>query len=66
MHLAHLRLRDFRNYAPLVALGGALAFHDVCPALHSVMQAVVEHVLPDTRFSARCLVEGLLVLERVG
>jgi predicted O-methyltransferase YrrM len=66
LHTAEAVHRDFRNYAPLVALGGALAFHDVCPALHSVMQAVVEHVLPDTRFSAMCLVDGLLVLERVG
>jgi hypothetical protein len=29
------------------------------------MQAVIEHVLPDRRFAAKCLVDGLLVLERV-
>ncbi len=64
LHSAEAVVRDFRSYAPLVAVGGALAFHDVCPAIHSVMGAVVEHVLPDRRFLAKCLVDGLLVLER--
>ena len=64
MHLASLRLRDFRNYAPMVALGGGLVFHDVCPATHSVMQVIVKHVLADPRFEARCMVDGLLILER--
>ncbi len=66
LHTAEAVRNDYCNYAPLVAIGGVLAFHDVCPALHSVMQAVVEDVLPDRRFLARCLVDGLLVLERVG
>jgi predicted O-methyltransferase YrrM len=64
----HTRLaveRDFSNFAPLVANGGALLFHDVCPAIHSVMQAVIECVLPDKRFKAVCLVDGLLIVERV-
>lgn len=65
LHTAVAVLRDFRNYAPMVAVGGALAFHDVCPAIHSVMQTVVAHVLSDRRFQARCLVDGLLILERV-
>jgi MMP 1-O-methyltransferase len=65
LHTADAIRRDFENYAPLVASGGALLFHDVCPAIHTVMQAVVERVLPDERFRARCLVDGLLVLERV-
>jgi predicted O-methyltransferase YrrM len=66
LHTADAVARDFYAYAPLVAAGGALLFHDVCPALHPVMQAVIEHVLPDRRFKAKCLVDGLLVLECVG
>jgi predicted O-methyltransferase YrrM len=65
LHTAQAVARDFHNYAPLLAAGGVLAFHDVCPAIHSVLQAVVQHVLPDRRFQVRCLVDGLLVLERV-
>jgi predicted O-methyltransferase YrrM len=56
---------DFVNYAPLAAVGGALVFHDVCPAIHSVFRLVIERVLPDRRFEIKCLVDGLAVFERV-
>jgi hypothetical protein len=65
LHTADAVRRDFLNYAPMVAIGGAIAFHDVCPALHSVMQTVVTDAMTDRRFAAKCLVDGLLVLERV-
>jgi hypothetical protein len=65
LHTTEAVARDFQNYLPLMAAGGCLLFHDACPALHSVMQAIVEHVLTDQRVKALCLVDGLLVLERV-
>lgn len=55
---------DFEAYAPLVAPGGALVFHDVAPQIFSVFRFVLERVLADPRFHARCLVDGLLILER--
>jgi predicted O-methyltransferase YrrM len=55
---------DFELYAPLVAPGGALVFHDVCPAIYSVFRLVTERVLTDARFEIRCLVDGLAIFER--
>jgi len=55
---------DFERYSTLIAPGGALVFHDVTPQIFSVFRFVVECVLTDPRFEAKCLVDGLLVLER--
>ncbi len=56
--------RDYLGYSPLVAPGGALIFHDVCPQIYSVCRVIVEQVLHDPRFEMKCLVEGLAVFER--
>lgn len=55
---------DFRLYAPLVAPGGAMLFHDVAPQIEPVMRFVFGRVLRDQRFTLRCLVDGLAVFER--
>ena len=57
-------LSDFKLYAPLLAAGGALVFHDVVPALHGVFSTVMNCVMHDHRFEAKCMVEGLMVFER--
>lgn len=56
---------DYELYAPLVAEGGALAFHDVDPAIEPVMRLVLGRVLHESRFAIRCLADGLAVFERV-
>ncbi len=66
LHTADAMLNDFINYVPLVRPGGALLIHDVEPARYSVMRIVLERVLTDDRFEPKCLVDGLLVLERRG
>lgn len=64
LHTERGVMSDFENYLPLVAPGGALLFHDVCPQIHSVMRVVFERVLTDPRFEIKCLVDGLAVFER--
>ncbi len=56
---------DFDLYAPLVAPGGALVFHDVAPQIETVMRFVLGYVITDARFAFRALVDGLAVFERV-
>lgn len=65
LHTYAATLADFMNYAPLVRPGGALLIHDVEPARYSVLRVVVEHVLADPRFTPICMIDGLLVLERL-
>jgi predicted O-methyltransferase YrrM len=65
LHTYAATAADFANYAPLVRPGGALVIHDVEPARYSVLRVVLEKVLADKRFAPKCLVDGLLVLERV-
>lgn len=64
LHTEAAMSADFVNYAPLVKPRGALLIHDVEPPRYSVLRVVIERVLPDPRFRAVCLVDGLLVLER--
>ncbi len=64
LHTTDGVLFDFDNYSSLIAPGGALLFHDVVPQLFSVMRMAVERMMNDSRFVAKCLVDGLLVLER--
>jgi hypothetical protein len=66
LHTAAAVAADFHAYGELAAVGGALALHDAAPQIYSVLRVVVEQVLPDHRFRPKCLVDGLLVLERVG
>ncbi len=66
LHTEAAATADYINYAPLVRPGGVLLIHDVEPARYGVMRVVLERVLPDGRFVPRCLVDGLLALERKG
>ena len=65
LHTYAATLADFMNYASFVKPGGALLIHDVEPARYSVLRVVIEHVLADPRFTPKCMVDGLLVLERL-
>lgn len=64
LHTYAATAADVANYAPLVRPGGALLIHDVEPARYSVMRVVIERVLRDPAFVPKCMVDGLLVLER--
>jgi predicted O-methyltransferase YrrM len=56
---------DFELYAPLVAPGGALLFHDVAMQIETVMRFVLGEAITDPRFALRALVDGLAVFERL-
>ncbi len=64
-HTESAALRDIDNYSPLLKPGGALLIHDVTSNYYTVMRTVIEHLLSDTRFTWKCLVDGLAVLERI-
>ncbi|UCD75411.1 MAG: class I SAM-dependent methyltransferase [Phycisphaerales bacterium] len=66
LHTEHGVANDGTNYAPLIRPGGALVFHDVHPGWYNVMRTVIERVIPDSRFTLRCLVDSLAVFERLG
>jgi predicted O-methyltransferase YrrM len=57
---------DAGLYAPLVAPGGALVFHDAAPQIETVMRVVLGRMLDDPRFTLRLLVDGLAIFERHG
>lgn len=57
---------DAGLYAPLVAPGGALVFHDAAPQIETVMRIVLGRMLDDPRFTLRLLVDGLAIFERHG
>jgi predicted O-methyltransferase YrrM len=56
---------DIENYLPLVANGGAVLFHDVCPQIFSVLRVVMDEMIWNSDFQMRCLVDGLAVFERM-
>jgi predicted O-methyltransferase YrrM len=64
LHTFDATVSDIQNYAGLVRPGGALMVHDVEPARHGVLRAVMERLVPDPRFAMKCLVDGLAVFER--
>jgi len=55
---------DFDLYADLLVPGGMLLFHDVCPAIQSVMSVVLGDVARDRRFALLALVDGLAIFQR--
>ena len=65
LHTSAGVLADFELYSPMVAPGGALIFHDVAPQIHSVMRMVLGLALRDRRFEPKCLVDGLMIFERL-
>jgi predicted O-methyltransferase YrrM len=56
---------DIEAFRPLVALGGALVFHDVAAQIEPVMRCVWSRMLPDRSFRCVCLVDGLAIFERI-
>jgi len=64
-HAGDAVVRDLTNYAPLVRVGGVLLIHDVTIACSPVLRALVDCILPDPRFTLRCLVDSLAILERL-